>query len=62
MAVANGDRWDQVRRASMIKKHKQRQNEIRGGHSCLETHTHKDEGEMWADLPPSQQGQCEVFI
>ena len=28
----------------------------------LPGNTHKDEGEMWADLPAFQQGQREVFI
>ena len=47
MAVANGDRQDWVGRVSMTKKCKQRRNEIRRGHGCLETHT-----KIWGKVGP----------
>ena len=44
-AVASGDRQDQVGRASMTKKHKWRQNEIRGA-AVARKHTQRRKGNV----------------
>ena len=41
---------------------KQRRDEMRQKGLRLPGNTHKDEGEMWADLPAFRRGQHEVFI